>query len=133
MHTIHVHTFLARTSAHIYTHARAFLHDACTKQLSRRLCGDGVSNEKGTIRPPKGGEGADSLPRGRNQKDAFFMRSILHDWDDESCCRILRALRSAIGNSGAALLLADVIPSSPHGYYSPPRVRQVGSLVYASY
>eukprot|EP00884_Botryococcus_braunii_P012148 jgi/Botrbrau1/20934/Bobra.0135s0062.1 len=56
---------------------------------------------------------AESLPKGKGKKDVFFLRSILHDWDDESCSKILRALHTAIGSSGATLLLVDPMPHEP--------------------
>jgi O-methyltransferase domain len=55
----------------------------------------------------RGGD-AEELPAGCGRKDVFFLRSIMHDWDDAHCLNILRALHSAIGTSGAALLLVDV-------------------------
>jgi O-methyltransferase len=43
--------------------------------------------------------------------DAYILRSILHDWDDEGAVRILRNVRKAIPDSGRILVIDDLIPS----------------------
>ncbi len=53
---------------------------------------------------------AETLPKAESSDDVYFMRFILHDWDDDACIAILRALRQAIGDSGASLIIIDVIP-----------------------
>ncbi|KIZ04825.1 Chavicol O-methyltransferase [Monoraphidium neglectum] len=50
---------------------------------------------------------ASSLPQGK-VGDAFVLRNVLHDWSDEDSLTILKALRSAIGSSGAALVLLEM-------------------------
>ena len=42
--------------------------------------------------------------------DAYLMRHIIHDWDDERSCVILRNCRSVIGENGKLLLVESVIP-----------------------
>jgi hypothetical protein len=49
----------------------------------------------------------DRLPAGA---DAYLMKNILHDWDDETCVRILRVVRAAAG-SGARLVVAESLVS----------------------
>lgn len=43
----------------------------------------------------------ESVPAGA---DAYIMTTVLHDWDDESCIRILRNCRSAMAPSGRVLI-----------------------------
>ncbi|HRA48361.1 MAG TPA: methyltransferase [Thermomicrobiales bacterium] len=50
-----------------------------------------------------GGTFFDGIPAGA---DAYIMKSILHDWEDADCLRILRACRAAMP-SGSALLLVE--------------------------
>ncbi|KIZ04824.1 Chavicol O-methyltransferase [Monoraphidium neglectum] len=50
---------------------------------------------------------ASTLPQGK-PGDAFVLRNVLHDWSDEDSLSILKALRSAIGSSGAALVLLEM-------------------------
>jgi hypothetical protein len=43
------------------------------------------------------------------EADLYLLRYILHDWDDESCIRILRNLRRALRAGGRVLILETVI------------------------
>jgi O-methyltransferase domain/Dimerisation domain len=47
---------------------------------------------------------SDDLP----SADLFLLRSILHDWDDDSCLTILRNCRTSI-NAGGRLIIAEVL------------------------
>jgi hypothetical protein len=47
----------------------------------------------------------DGVPTGG---DAYVLKSIIHDWDDDAAVRILRNVRSA-ATAGAALLLVETI------------------------
>jgi precorrin-6B methylase 2 len=50
------------------------------------------------------------------QADVYILSSVLHDWDDESCLRILRSVKNAAA-PGAHLVIAEsVIPTgdAPH-------------------
>lgn len=51
--------------------------------------------------------GAETLPKGQDG-DLYFMRSILHDWNEENALAILKACRTAIGSASARVLLAEV-------------------------
>jgi hypothetical protein len=42
--------------------------------------------------------------------DAFILKYIIHDWNDENALRILRNCRRAAGKSGSVLLLEQVVP-----------------------
>ncbi len=55
---------------------------------------------------------AETLPRAETADTVYFMRLILHDWDDEQCIKILKSVRHAIGDSGASLMVIDVSPPS---------------------
>jgi hypothetical protein len=50
-----------------------------------------------------GGTFFDGVPSGA---DAYIMKSVLHDWEDDDCLRILRACRAAM-QGGNALLLVE--------------------------
>lgn len=60
-----------------------------------------------------GGDFFDSVPAGA---DAYMMKSILHDWDDESCVRILKNCRKAMARDGRIFIIDAVIPkgNGPH-------------------
>ncbi len=49
----------------------------------------------------------DSVPSGA---DAYIMKYILHDWEDELCVKILSNCRRAMGASGKVLVVDNVIP-----------------------
>ena len=55
----------------------------------------------------------ESVPTGA---DAYMMKHIIHDWDDESSIKILRNIHSAIDENGKILIVEMVIPegSEPH-------------------
>jgi hypothetical protein len=54
-----------------------------------------------------GGSFFDSVPEGG---DAYLMKTILHDWNDDDALKILANVRSAIAPGGTLLLLESVLP-----------------------
>src|SRR5205814_6961588 len=53
------------------------------------------------------------LPQGA---DAYLLKSILHDWDDATCLRILRNVRAAM-QPGAKLIVCDIVlPHAANDY-----------------
>jgi hypothetical protein len=54
-----------------------------------------------------GGSFFDRVPAGA---DAYLMKYILHDWDDEKCLRILGHCRDAMAEGGRVLVAEHVIP-----------------------
>ncbi len=53
------------------------------------------------------GDFFESVPSGA---DAYFLRHIIHDWDDEKALRILENVRRAMGEEGRVLVVESVIP-----------------------
>jgi ubiquinone/menaquinone biosynthesis C-methylase UbiE len=53
------------------------------------------------------GDFFESVPGGA---DAYFMRHIIHDWDDEKALRILENIRRVITEHGRLLVVESVIP-----------------------
>lgn len=60
-----------------------------------------------------GGSFFESVPSGG---DAYLLKAIIHDWDDEKSLHILRNIRTAIGTDGKLLLFELVLPDGapPH-------------------
>lgn len=54
----------------------------------------------------KTGSFFDQIPAGY---DAYFMKSILHDWDDENSIKILKNCRKAVRNDSTLLIVENVI------------------------
>lgn len=66
-----------------------------------------------------------SVPRGA---DAYLMKHIIHDWDDEKALVILRNVRAALEDqpNGKVLLIESVIPSGPSR--NEPHMGKLGDL-----
>ncbi len=64
------------------------------------------------------GDVFDSVPAGM---DAYVLKSVLHDWDDEKCVAILRRCREAMGEHGTVLVIEPVLPP----YVSSPSITGV--------
>ena len=67
------------------------------------LEGEGVSDRVELIP----GNFFEAVPPGA---DAYMMKHIIHDWDDESSVRILRNVRDAISGNGKVLIIEMVVP-----------------------
>ncbi len=59
------------------------------------------------------GDFFESVPAGA---DAYMMKHIIHDWDDESSIKILQNIRSAMNEKGKVLIIEMVVPegNEPH-------------------
>lgn len=66
----------------------------------------------------------ESVPAG---PDAYIMKHILHDWDDERSQRLLANVRKAVPSSGKLLVVDAVIP--PGNEYSPSKLLDMVMLV----
>jgi O-methyltransferase domain len=51
----------------------------------------------------------ESVPKGA---DAYLMKHIIHDWDDERCITILKNCHDAIIDNGKLLVIETVIPGA---------------------
>jgi hypothetical protein len=52
---------------------------------------------------------ADPVPAGA---DAYALKSVLHDWNDEQCVRILRAVRAAARDDSRLLVIEPIVPAA---------------------
>jgi hypothetical protein len=59
-----------------------------------------------------GGSFFEAVPDGG---DAYVMRGVIHDWEDEEATRILRVVRRAIATNGTLLLIERVIAPPNEG------------------
>ncbi len=60
------------------------------------------------------GDFFESVPGGA---DAYFMRHIIHDWDDEKALRILENIRRVITEHGRLLVVESVIPPGNEPFF----------------
>ena len=61
----------------------------------------------------EGGSFFESVPA---DGDAYLLKTIIHDWDDERALEILRKIRDAIAPGGKVLLLEMVLPEGAPGH-----------------
>jgi hypothetical protein len=61
-----------------------------------------------------GGDMFESVPGA----DAYFMKHILHDWNDEECVRILKSARRAAKPSSRVFLCERVVPGLAESHFS---------------
>ncbi|WP_051795021.1 methyltransferase [Kibdelosporangium aridum] len=54
------------------------------------------------------GDFLESVPSGG---DAYLIKSVLHNWDDDRVVRVLRNCRQAMGTTGTLLLIEPVVPA----------------------
>jgi hypothetical protein len=75
-------------------------------QVSRRVAQLGLSSRCDVV----GGDFFKEVPV---QADAYFLRHILHDWNDEECIRILRNIAAA-AQPGNRVLIAECLVKGPN-------------------
>ena len=60
------------------------------------------------------GDFFEAVPRA----DAYVMKHIIHDWDDERSVRILKNIGAAMGPAGRVLIVEAVVPEGNEPHYS---------------
>ena len=63
-----------------------------------------------------GGDFFESVPPGG---DLYIMKSVLHDWDDQRCVRILSNIRGAIALQGRLVVIEQILPAPNQPHLSP--------------
>ncbi|XP_044480395.1 caffeic acid 3-O-methyltransferase-like [Mangifera indica] len=61
-----------------------------------------------------GGDMFTNIPKG----DAIFLKTVLHDWGDEDCSKILKKCCGALPNSGKVLVVEVNVPEIPENNVS---------------
>ena len=75
-----------------------------TAQAAERLRAAGVGDRCQVVV----GDFFDAVPAGA---DAYIMKSVIHDWDDDRCVTILSNCRQAMKAEGKVLVLEPVLPA----------------------
>ncbi|CAA6656102.1 unnamed protein product [Spirodela intermedia] len=57
----------------------------------------------------RGGDMFESVPSG----DAIFMKSILHNWSDEHCLKVLKNCWNALPEQGKVIVVERILPEAP--------------------
>jgi hypothetical protein len=63
----------------------------------------------------RSGDVFESVPAGG---DAYLLRHIIHDWDDDQSRTILRNCRQAMGSQGKLLVVESVIPPGNEPFFA---------------
>jgi hypothetical protein len=78
----------------------------CAEVANRHFDRLGISGRAGFL----AGDFFQSIPSG---SDAIILKSVIHDWNDERSCIILRNCRQALPRDGTLLLVERLMPESP--------------------
>lgn len=101
------HGFLLASILAKYGSVKGVLYDtpAIVAEAEKLLTAHGVIDRCETA----GGDFFDSVPTGG---DAYIMKHIIHDWNDEQCITILKNCRKAMTDSGKVLVIEMIVPKS---------------------
>lgn len=80
------------------------------KGASALLEKEGVAEKVETV----AGDFFKSIP----SADAYIMKHIIHDWDDERCVTILKNIHAAIKGDGKVLIVEAIVPEGNEPHYS---------------
>ncbi|MBC6989686.1 methyltransferase [Hymenobacter sp. BT491] len=99
------HGFLLASILARYPNVQGLLYDrpVIAADAEKLLAAHGV-RERCTI---EGGDFFESVPTGG---DAYIMKHIIHDWNDEQCVTILQNCRRAMNKGGKVLVVEMVVP-----------------------
>jgi orsellinic acid C2-O-methyltransferase len=84
-------------------HGILFDTSAGSAEAHERLGAAGVDDRCQVVE----GDFFESVPEGA---DAYIMKSVIHDWDDERCGTILENCRQAMSSGGKVLIVEPVVP-----------------------
>lgn len=74
-----------------------------------------------------GGDMFVSIPKA----DVIFMKSILHDWSDEHCLKILKNSYKALPSDGKMIILESILPEFPESSVRARRTFQLDNVMLA--
>jgi cyclopropane fatty-acyl-phospholipid synthase-like methyltransferase len=99
------HGFLLASILAKFHQVKGVLYDtpAIVAEAEKLLKAPGVLDRCETV----GGDFFKSVPEGF---DAYIMKHIIHDWNDEQCITILNNCRQAMQESGKVLVVEMVVP-----------------------
>lgn len=89
----------------------AFDLPATVAGARRRIAQEGLQERCDVV----GGNFFDSVPTGG---DAYVMKSIIHDWDDERALAILKTIHRALLPGGKLLIIETVVPAGNEPSFS---------------
>jgi hypothetical protein len=107
------HGFLLASVLQKYPTMTGVLYDTApiVEEAKELLAKQGVSSRCETV----GGNFFESAPSGG---DAYMMKHIIHDWNDEECVKILKHCRKGITEGGRLLVIEMVVPEGNEPSFS---------------
>ena len=87
---------------------------------SDRLAAAGVIDQADVV----AGDFFTSVPAGH---DCYVLKAVIHDWDDDSCVRILEHIRAALAPDGRVVVVDQIVPTA--SYDNPALATDLEMLV----
>lgn len=117
------HGFLLASILAKYGTVKGVLYDmpAIVAEAAKLLTAHGVSDRCELL----GGNFFESVPKGC---DAYIMKHIIHDWNDEQCITLLQNCRKAMPYGGKVLVVEMVVPEGNEP--SPAKLLDLQMLQY---
>jgi SAM-dependent methyltransferase len=117
------HGYLLATILKANPHLTGVLFDQASviKGALQQLEAQGVADRCQTV----SGNFFEAVPEGA---DAYIMKHIIHDWDDERSLKILKNIHRAMKPEGKLLLVESVLP--PKNEPSPGKLVDLEMLIY---
>ncbi|WP_184544916.1 methyltransferase [Mucilaginibacter sp. FT3.2] len=117
------HGFLLASILAKYGTVKGILYDmpAIVSEAEKLLTAHGVSNRCELV----GGSFFESVPTGC---DAYIMKHIIHDWNDEQCITLLKNCCKAMTNGGKVLVVEMIVPEGNEP--SPAKLLDLQMLQY---
>ena len=101
------HGHLLATILRRHRRLRGVLYDQPQVVAAARNAGFVTAKDVAERCTTEGGSFFDSVPAGA---DAYLMKYIIHDWNDEQCVRILDLCRRAMAPGGRVLVVEHIVP-----------------------
>ncbi|GAB4841014.1 hypothetical protein Ancab_039669 [Ancistrocladus abbreviatus] len=76
-----------------------------------------------------GGSMFEMIPKG----DAIFLKSVLHNWGDEDCVKVLKSCYEAIGENGKVILVTAVAPEAGETSFEAKFVTELDMMMLANF
>ncbi|GAB4832084.1 hypothetical protein Ancab_006119 [Ancistrocladus abbreviatus] len=76
-----------------------------------------------------GGDMFEGIPKA----DAIFMKSILHDWDDEKCLKLLKNCYQVLEEKGKVIVVTSVMPEAGETSSEAKYVTQLDMMMLANF
>ncbi len=95
-------------STYPHLHGIVFDRPSVIEEVRKKIAAAGIAARCTTV----AGDFFEAVPDGA---DAYLLKSVLHDWEDESCIKLLKNCRKAMRSDGRILVIDPVIGDEKSG------------------